>query len=98
MNKKWKTVSSEQVFSHPRHNVFIDKVMLPNGQETEYIHFGKLTDAAMVIARNSEGKILIQKEYSYPVDEILYQFPGGLLLDSTLLKRARFENLKKKRD
>jgi len=33
--------------------------------------------AGMVIARNSEGKFLVQKEYSYPPDEFLYQFPGG---------------------
>lgn len=79
MLKKWKRISSEQVFSHPRHNVFIDQVELPNGRQTEYIHFGKMIDAVMVIAQRDDGKILLQKEYSYPPNEFLYQFPGGLL-------------------
>lgn len=79
MLKKWKTISSKQVFSHPRHNVFIDEVELPDGTKTEYVHFGKMNDAAMVIARRDDGKVLLQKEYSYPPDEFLYQFPGGLV-------------------
>lgn len=77
MIKKWKKISSKQVFSHPRHTVFIDKVMLPSGQETEYLRFGDSINAAMVIAKSSDGKFLLQQEYSYPPDEIMYQFPGG---------------------
>ncbi|MCA9346789.1 NUDIX hydrolase [Candidatus Saccharibacteria bacterium] len=81
MIKKWKTLSSKQVFSHPRHNVFIDEVELPDGSKSDYLHFGKMNDTAMVIAVDNDGKILIQKEYSYPPNEILYQFPGGMLND-----------------
>lgn len=76
---KWKKLSSKQVFEHSRLNVFLDQVELPNGHQTEYLHFGQMPDAAMVIAKNNEGKILLQKEYSYPPDEVLFQFPGGLL-------------------
>ena len=79
MIKKWKKISSKQVFSHPRHTVFIDKVLLPNGKETEYLRFGDSIDAAMVIAKNADGKFLLQREYSYPPHEIMYQFPGGAI-------------------
>lgn len=74
---KWKTLSSTPVLKHKRLTVYEDQVELPNGQTTDYIHFGKTADAVAVIAINDEGKILIQKEYSYPPNEWLFQFPGG---------------------
>lgn len=77
--RKWKTIESKLVFSHPRHKVFIDKVKLPSGDSTDYLHFGSIGDSAMIIAVNDQGKILLQKEYSYPPDDFLYQFPGGLI-------------------
>ena len=76
---EWKKLSSRKIFSHPRINLYEDEVELPNGLVTRYLHFGDTTHAAMVIAVNNEGKILVQKEYSYPPDEILYQLPGGAI-------------------
>jgi len=58
-------------------SIFEDDVELPSGIQTKYLHFGKMADAAMVLAINDEGKFLLQKEYSYPPNEILYQLPGG---------------------
>jgi ADP-ribose pyrophosphatase len=75
----WKKISSKKVFEHPRHKVFEDTVQLPNGSETTYLHFGVVPDGTLIIAINAEGKILLQKEYSYPLDEVIYQFPGGLM-------------------
>jgi ADP-ribose pyrophosphatase len=79
MYKKWRTLSQKQLLAHPRLNVYEDKVLLPGGEETTYIHFGHHHDAAMVIAQRHDGKILIQKEYSYPMNEWLFQFPGGAI-------------------
>ena len=86
--KKWKKLSSKQVFTHPRHNVFIDQIELPNGISTDYIHFGKSYDSAMIISTNNDGRILLQKEYCYPVDDFLYQFPGGLINDNESPQQA----------
>ena len=77
--KKWKTLSSKRVFAHPRLHVYEDSVELPSGDITTYVHFGDELDSAMTIAVNDEGKVLLQREYSYPPDEFLYQLPGGLL-------------------
>ena len=33
--------------------------------------------AVTVVCRHSDGKILLQKEYSYPPNQKLFQFPGG---------------------
>ncbi len=77
--EKWKKIDSTQVFEHPRLNLYEDTVELPNGTRTSYIHLGPMPDASMVIPINNSGEVLLQKEYSYPPDEILLQFPGGLL-------------------
>lgn len=76
---KWHKISSKVLLTHPRLTVVEDVVRLPSGNQTDYIHFSESHDAAMVLARNSEGKFLVQKEYSYPPDEVLYQLPGGAI-------------------
>jgi ADP-ribose pyrophosphatase len=77
MIKKWKKISSKKVFDHPRHSVYIDEVELPDGKKTEYVIFGDPCDSTMVIGKRDDGMFLLQKEYSYPPDEIMFQFPGG---------------------
>lgn len=73
----WKTISSKVILNHPRLKVLEDKVELHNGHKTDYVRIDARGCAATVIAVNDSGQILIQKEYSYPPNEVLYQFPGG---------------------
>lgn len=54
-----------------------DTVELPNGKITDYLKFENMGRVATIICRNNEGKFLLQKEYSYPPDEVLFHFPGG---------------------
>ena len=78
MIKKWKFVSRETLLSHPRMNIVEDTVELPNGKTAQYIREAPVSDSAVaVIAINDKGEILVQQEYSYPPDEIMYQLPGG---------------------
>lgn len=79
MNSKWKKLSEEKIFEHPRLTVYEDSVVLPDGHQTKYLRYSNAPDAASVIAINHEGKILLQKEYSYPPNEWLFQFPGGAI-------------------
>lgn len=77
MIKKWTKLSSKKLLVHPRIVVIEDTVKLPNGESTDYIKFEGERGASTIIAENNTGQILVQKEYSYPPDKILYQFPGG---------------------
>ena len=76
---KWKRLKSTKLFEHPRISLYEDDVELPSGLKTKYLHFGDMDDASMVLAVNNDDKFLIQKEYSYPPDEVLYQLPGGAI-------------------
>ncbi|MFH1601886.1 MAG: NUDIX hydrolase [Candidatus Shapirobacteria bacterium] len=75
----WKKISSKETLVHSRLTVIEDEVVLPSGAKTTYLKFKHRTDTALVIAIRKDRKILLQKEYSYPQDRELYQFPGGAL-------------------
>lgn len=79
MIKKWKFISRELLLDHPRMKVVEDIVELPNGKKTSYIRKSPTNDFCVsIIAINNDNKILLQQEYSYPPNEIMYQFPGGM--------------------
>ncbi len=76
--RKWKMLSRKEVFNHPRIQLVEDEVLLPNGAQTNYIRYApSKTFSVAVLAIDSSQKLLLQKEYSYPTDTILWQLPGG---------------------
>ena len=75
--KKWQTLSSKEIFAHPRLTLIEDEVLLPNGNKTDYLKYKETHDGATLICRQADGKILVSLEYSYPPDDCLFQFPGG---------------------
>lgn len=72
----WKKINSKTVFKHPRVTLVEDTVELPNGVKTNYIYRKHIGNAVTIICRDG-NKILLQKEYSYPPNKTIYQFPGG---------------------
>jgi len=74
----WKKISSTGVFKHPRLNLVEDTVELPDGKKTTYLRHAP-TEAFSVcaIAVNDRQEMLLQKEYSYPPNEVMWQLPGG---------------------
>lgn len=73
----WKRLASKELFSHPRLTLIEDLVELPNGMETTYLRYKDTGNAVTILCRNEEGKFLLQREYSYPPNQILNQLPGG---------------------
>ncbi|MDP2874232.1 MAG: NUDIX hydrolase [bacterium] len=74
----WKTLSSEEIFKHPRLTLIEDEVLLPNGQKTTYLKYKyNYSHIVTVVAQRADGKILLQQEYCYPINQKIYQFPGG---------------------
>lgn len=75
--KKWKQISSKVLYKHPRLTLIEDEVELPTGEIVHYLKFGGHKRAAATVVAIKNDQVLLQQEYSYPPDEILYQFPGG---------------------
>lgn len=69
--------SSELLKGHFLH-AFRDTVRLPDGRETsrEYIrHPG----AVMIVAQLADGRLVLERQYRYPVHAVMVEFPAGKL-------------------
>lgn len=74
----WEKISSKTIFEHPRLSLVEDEIILPNGTKTTYLKYkDDGSSGATIIAKNEKGDILVQKEYSHPIGEMIFQFPGG---------------------
>jgi ADP-ribose pyrophosphatase len=75
---KWKFISRKTILEHPRLHLVEDQVELPNGTQVPYLRESLATrQSVTIIALNINDEILLQQEYSYPPDEVMWQLPGG---------------------
>lgn len=75
--QKWRKISSRHILDHPRMQLVEDEVELPSGKKIQYLRQEYSGRGGVIVICRKDDKILVQREYSYPVDEILWQFPGG---------------------
>ena len=75
----WKKISSKILFKHPRISIVEDDVKLTNGKKIKYIKYEGRRDCATIICQREDDKIILLKEYSYPMNKEMYQFPGGAI-------------------
>ena len=72
------TKSSREVFSGDLLHVYRDEIILPNGKEStrEYIrHVG----AVAVIPVTEDGNVIMERQYRYPVGNVILEIPAGKL-------------------
>lgn len=72
------TLSSQQVYHGSFLDVRRDVVRLPDGREAtrEYVvHPG----AVMVVALLPDGRLVMERQYRYPVGQVMVEFPAGKL-------------------
>ncbi|MCQ2010040.1 NUDIX hydrolase [Sporolactobacillus sp. STSJ-5] len=69
---------SKEIFKGRIVHLFVDQVELPNG-ETSTREVVKHPGAVAVIAVNKEGKLLLVRQYRYPLNGIIYEIPAGKL-------------------
>lgn len=73
-----KQLDSHQIFSGKIMNVFVDDIELPDGHHAtrEYTtHWG----AVCIVALTDDDKIIIERQYRYPVKRIIREIPAGKL-------------------
>ncbi len=71
-------VSGEDVFKGKLLHVVRDSITLPNGRSgvREYI---KHPGAACIVAEFEDGKLLLERQYRYPMGKVMIEFPAGKL-------------------
>lgn len=90
--KKWHRSSRKILYKHPRITLVEDVVILPDGNKVPYLLYdGENNSVTIICIKN--GKVLLQQEYSYPVDGAPYQFPGGKINSRESIKAAAVREL-----
>jgi ADP-ribose pyrophosphatase len=88
----WEKISSRSVFDHPRMHIVEDEVMLPDGTKTQYLRETDRRSFVTIIAKQAET-ILMVRDYSYPNDQMLLQFPEGVIDDGETPEYAAMREL-----
>jgi ADP-ribose pyrophosphatase len=71
-------IDSQELFKGHFLHAFRDTVALPNGKQTarEYvIHSG----AVMIIPLLDDGRLVLERQFRYPVGRVMIEFPAGKL-------------------
>ena len=76
MKLKEKTISSKKVYECFFMKLYEDKVLLPDNKESNRI-FIKHDGASAVLPITRDGKIILIKQYRYPVKQVMIEIPAG---------------------
>lgn len=77
-NLKETLLTSQQIFDGRVLHLYHDQVRLPDGQtaDRELIrHVG----AVCIIPVTHDGRVVMERQYRYPVDEVIFEIPAGKL-------------------
>lgn len=78
MNLEEKKIDSQVVFDGGFLRVLHDTVELPNGRQSKreyFVHPG----AAVIVAVLPDGQLVLERQYRYPVQQVMIEFPAGKL-------------------
>lgn len=73
-----KQLTSKNVYNGKILDLYVDEVLLPNGNTSvrEYI---KHVGAACVVPVDEEGNVVVEKQFRYPFQAVLTEIPAGKL-------------------
>lgn len=76
MKLKEEKIESKEIFKGKILDLYVDTVKCPNGHITtrELIRHCK---ASCILAKLPNGKFILEKQFRYPYDEEIYEFPAG---------------------
>lgn len=81
MAKGWKRTGRKKVFEARDGKtlymeLFQDTVRTPKGRTLSYTHY-RSSDVVIVVPFLGRGRLLMIKQYRYPLDKVLLEFPAG---------------------
>lgn len=77
--RSWRALQRRTVFANRWISLDIDQVELPNGQAYDYTVIRRLTHGVAALVFDDQNRLLLEREYRYPVDQVIWQLPGGLV-------------------
>ena len=88
----WKTLKSQKKADFPLFKVFEDLVELPNGLKLDYYKVEKIP--VVVVLPVLSDRIVMVKQYRYPIKSNSLELPAGHVRDGEDLKKCAIRELK----
>ena len=88
----WKTLKSQKKADFPLFKVFEDLVELPNGLKLDYYKVEKIP--VVVVLPVLSDRIVMIKQYRYPIKSDSLELPAGHVLEGEDLKECAIRELK----
>lgn len=76
---KWKKLASEKVYSDRWFQARADTCEFPDGRIITPYYVVELPNWANIFVVTSDEKVVLVRQYRYPVDQITYELPGGVI-------------------
>ncbi len=76
MKLEEKQLTHELVFKKLFMNIYLDEVELPNKKISKRIYL-EHDGAAAVLPITREGKLVLIKQFRYPINKVIYEIPAG---------------------
>lgn len=71
-----KQLTHELVLQKLFMNIYLDDVLLPNGKISKRIYLDH-DGAAAVLPITRDGKLVLIKQFRYPINKVIYEIPAG---------------------
>lgn len=78
MNKQEETIKTQKIYDGKVVNLFLDEVKCPN-QNIAQREIVKHPGGVCVLAFDDKERVILEKQYRYAFDEIVYELPAGKL-------------------
>ena len=76
---RWKTLSSKYLSNHIYFTARQDRCQRDDGTIIDPYFVVELPVTATALAFTEEGKIILVKQYRHPIEEIIFETPGGFI-------------------
>lgn len=76
---RWKTLSSTYITNYIYFTARQDRCQRPDGTIIDPYFVVELPLTATALAFTDEGKIVLVKQYRHPIEEVIYETPGGFI-------------------
>jgi 8-oxo-dGTP pyrophosphatase MutT (NUDIX family) len=75
----WKVLSTKYVYENKWFHARADSCELPDGRIIDPYFVVEIPDFCNMVVVTEDERIVLVKQYRYPVDQITYELPGGII-------------------
>ena len=77
--RPWKQIDTREIYANKWIRIQIDRVELPDGHPYDYTVIHRFADGVAALVFDEYNRVLMEREFRYPVGEVIWQLPGGLV-------------------